>query len=41
MLWCFLRLQELMGGKELAPPPDETICSTAAWIFLSGGSSER
>jgi hypothetical protein len=41
MLWCFLRLQELMGGKELAPPPEETICSTAAKIFPSDAGSDR
>jgi hypothetical protein len=42
MLWYFLQPRELMGGKqETAPLPDETICSTAAWIFLSAGSLER
>jgi len=41
MLWYFLQSQELMGGKELAPLSDETICSTVAKIFLSGAGSER
>jgi AcrR family transcriptional regulator len=41
MLWYFLQSQELMGGKELAPLPDETICATVSKIFLSGASSER
>jgi AcrR family transcriptional regulator len=36
MLWYFLQSQELMGGKELAPLSDETICSTVTKIFLSG-----
>jgi AcrR family transcriptional regulator len=36
MLWYFLQSQELMGGKELAPVSDETICSTVTRIFLSG-----
>jgi hypothetical protein len=30
-----------MGGKELAPLADETICATVSKIFLSGASSER
>lgn len=36
MLWYFLQSQELMGGKDLAPLSDETICSTVTRIFLSG-----
>jgi AcrR family transcriptional regulator len=36
MLWYFLQSQELMGGKELAPLSDETICSTVSKIFLAG-----
>lgn len=41
MLWYFLQSQELMGGKELAPLSDETICSTVTKIFLSGISREQ
>ena len=40
MLWYFLQSQELMGGKELTPLSDETICSTVSKIFLSGTSAE-
>lgn len=40
MLWFFLQSQELMGGKELTPLSDETICSTVSKIFLSGTSAE-
>jgi hypothetical protein len=39
MLWYFLQSQELMGGKDLAPLSDETICSTVAKIFLNGTAS--
>jgi AcrR family transcriptional regulator len=39
MLWYFLQSQELMGGKDLAPLSDETICSTVTKIFLSGTAS--
>jgi TetR/AcrR family fatty acid metabolism transcriptional regulator len=38
MLWYFLQSQELMGGKELAPLSDETICSTVTKIFLNGAA---
>jgi len=41
MLWYFLQSQELMGGKELAPLSDETICSTVTKIFLSGAASAQ
>jgi len=41
MLWYFLQSQELMGGKELTPLADETICSTVSKIFLSGTSPEQ
>jgi AcrR family transcriptional regulator len=41
MLWYFLQSQELMGGKELAPLSDETICSTVSELFLGGISSEH
>jgi AcrR family transcriptional regulator len=41
MLWYFLQSQELMGGKELAPLSDETICSTVAEIFLGGTNPEH
>ncbi len=40
MLWYFLQSQELMGGKELAPLSDETICSTVTKVFLNGAASE-
>jgi AcrR family transcriptional regulator len=36
MLWYFLQSQVLMGGEELAPVSDETICSTVTRIFLNG-----
>jgi AcrR family transcriptional regulator len=39
MLWYFLQSQELMGGKDLAPVSDETICSTVTRIFLSGAAT--
>jgi AcrR family transcriptional regulator len=39
MLWYFLQSQELMGGKELAPVSDETICSTVTRIFLTGAAT--
>jgi AcrR family transcriptional regulator len=41
MLWYFLQSQELMGGKELTPLPDQTICSTVSKIFLSGAATGR
>jgi AcrR family transcriptional regulator len=39
MLWYFLQSQELMGGKDLAPLSDQTICSTVTGIFLNGAAA--
>ncbi len=41
MLWYFLQSQELMGGKELAPLSDDTICSAVTRIFLEGAATGR